>query len=328
MSALVEVRIPTFKRSGSLRRALTCLLRQTWREWRAIIFDDSPENEAKKIVSTFGDARIQLQSNPIRLGAAGNLDQCFQVRPLVGGEFAFVLEDDNGLRPEFIAANVQALRASGLSLLMREQEIFDELGEGIWSATGLRTKGRIYPRAERYTPLYVQGSIFLNDAVANGGLFWDTAKCRSQLVVGNSVADSGLQEFCRTVQIVEPLIFCQEPLGIWTRMGNTRSVRSFLQNRVFGRSLQALQQKLLSVHGDRLLRSLFDTARSLRVEELLLANLASLGSLRHAWRIPERVKSLTLLGKGCARRCLVRNVLKKYLRSLNETELRASAGVR
>lgn len=323
-NSIVEVRVPTFKRPEMLLRALNCLRDQTHAHWIATVYDDSPEQEARQAVASLEDSRIQVWNNRERLGAAGNLDQCFEVGPLMGGQYAFVLEDDNGLKPDFIAANVEALRCSGLALLQRNQLIYDQTQQG-WKMTDERTKSRVYPTLGRCEPIYVHGSIFFNDCIANGGLFWDTARCSSRLRVGQFVADSGLQEFCRTVQINEPMLCCPEPLGIWTRIPPSEVKRSFLKHRLFGRGLQALQLKLLEIHGARLITLLHETARTLHLEEGLTMTLAALGlpsSLKHVWKMPNRRDGLLVFSKGLARRYAVNNVLRDYLKTFNHDAAR------
>ncbi len=317
----MEVRICTYKRPSSLERALKCLQSQTWSNWKAIVFDDSPNAEAKQVVDGFADSRLIYQQNPKRLGAAGNLDQCFHVPAILGGQYAFVLEDDNGLRPEFIEANTDLIRTSGLGLILREQEVVEEMGERNWQFTGLKTKSRLYRTSGVYPALYVRGSLFFNDCIANGGLFWDTRKCRSKLVVGDSVSDSGLQEYCRTAQIGEPLLYCEEPLGLWTQMPKDQAVRSYVSNRVFGRAIQSLQHFLLRLHGHELVSSLWDTAKDLGEESALRKNLAGLADTRHSILIQHNVDTLLLLLKGLAKRAFVEDGLSKYLRSKAITEI-------
>ena len=202
MSALVEVRIPTFKRSGSLRRALTCLLEAdvgaNGGQLFLMIHRRMKRRRSYPLLVTLA---FNFKAIPSGWAPRAILINVFRVRPLVGGEFAFVLEDGNGLRPEFIAANVQALRASGLSLLMREQEIFDELGEGIWSATGLRTKGtNLSPRRTIHTAL--RARLDFPERCCRERRFV-LGHCKVQIPVGGGKfgCDSGLQEFCRTVQL-------------------------------------------------------------------------------------------------------------------------------
>ncbi len=46
----VEVRITTYKRPDLLKRCLNSLLGQTFQDWQAYIFDDSPDQEGKTVL--------------------------------------------------------------------------------------------------------------------------------------------------------------------------------------------------------------------------------------------------------------------------------------
>src|SRR5260370_2677827 len=70
---LVEVRVPTFNRSGLLRRALESLLAQTWSDWRAIVLDDGNGERTRAVLDDLGDRRPVHRPNPTRLGAGRNL---------------------------------------------------------------------------------------------------------------------------------------------------------------------------------------------------------------------------------------------------------------
>jgi glycosyltransferase involved in cell wall biosynthesis len=310
---MVEIRVPTYKRNKLLRRALTCLQNQTWQNWRAIVYDDSKDRNAEILLSEIDDKRITYQHNKNNLGAAKNLDQSFQFTPVLGGRYAFVLEDDNGIKPDFIELNVSLLSRYALNLLLREQEIYDEDQQGIWQPTGNKTKDRLFKNSGVYSASYVQGTIFFNDCTANGGLFWDTENCRSNLVVGEHVEDSGLQEYCRTIQITEPIVYGQESLGIWTR-GNS-SVRSFINNRIHGRAVQALQQALLDWHGKAFASLLWQTADALDMIDLLRNNLAALASVRHSIFLRHNAESTQLLLKGLVKKLIIKNSLRRYLTS-------------
>src|SRR5580704_13426007 len=109
---LCEIRVPTYRRPQWLERALRSILAQDTPDWRAVIFDDSPDQEGRAVVDRLADARFIYKSNPANLRAAANIDQCFQTRPFVQGEYACILEDDNWFYPDFISSNIQALRES------------------------------------------------------------------------------------------------------------------------------------------------------------------------------------------------------------------------
>ena len=95
---LVEVRIPTYKRNDMLSACLDSLISQTWSHWKAIIFDDANDSETRRLVLSKGDSRLTYKPNPVRVGAAANLNQCFQTRGYIRDSvYACCLEDDNWL---------------------------------------------------------------------------------------------------------------------------------------------------------------------------------------------------------------------------------------
>jgi len=116
---LVEARVPAYKHSGLLHRALQSLRDQTHSDWVAVVFDDSSEQEGRQVVHAFNDDRIEYQPNNKNLGRAANIDHAFQTNPCLGGEYAFVLEDDNYLFPEFIAENLREIERQRLNIILR-----------------------------------------------------------------------------------------------------------------------------------------------------------------------------------------------------------------
>jgi glycosyltransferase involved in cell wall biosynthesis len=130
-SGLCEVRVPTFRRHKLLRRALLSLLEQTYRHWRCVVLDDCPDGSARSIVEAIQDHRIDHLQNPQRLGAVGNIDKSFFRGPMLGGDYAFVLEDDNYLLPDHIERSIGILSENNASVAFCNQycEMVDVPGE-------------------------------------------------------------------------------------------------------------------------------------------------------------------------------------------------------
>src|SRR5215467_15983495 len=98
-----EVRVPTYNRPGLLRRAIDSLRSQTYPYWKAVVFDDSTSGESQDVTESAGDERISYQRNPVRMGAAGNIDQCFSPSKVASGHYGCLLEDDNFWLPNFLS---------------------------------------------------------------------------------------------------------------------------------------------------------------------------------------------------------------------------------
>ncbi len=239
---LCEVRVPTYKRPELLRRALISLVNQTYSNWVALVMDDSPDQEAKSVIEAIQDQRIQYAPNPKQLGCAGNINRAFTSKDLAGGVYACILEDDNWLMPTFLAENVASLKTHGVDLLLRNQEIcFQE--QKTAKPTGRTTRGNWF-NSRIYSPLELHAHLFYFEGISNGGLFWRTG-LRSNLQVGQSVQDSGLQEYCRTLQIQDNLYFEPKPLCYWSEMSLELSLRNAVGDRVFGRGVQSIKRRLI-----------------------------------------------------------------------------------
>src|SRR5919108_5937137 len=118
-----EIRIPTYERPNLLLRALGSLQAQTYQDWSAVVLDDSIAEDAARIVREFGDARITYVRNSARLGAAGNIDQCFSPLARDGGDFACLLEDDNYWLPDFLSLVASHLKSGRWNIVLANQRI-------------------------------------------------------------------------------------------------------------------------------------------------------------------------------------------------------------
>lgn len=253
MSELCEVRMPTYKRPFFLRRALGTLISQTHPNWSALVMDDSPEREAEGVVRNFGDRRIVYRPNASWLGRAGNIDQAFQTAPYFGGAYAFVLEDDNYLFPDFIAANIRSLKTNGVNIILRNQEIRREV-DGASIPMGLTTGGTWFEERV-YEPHELHVYLLFRTGISNGGLFWDTRAIRSELHVGPEVEHASFQEMLRCWQIVDKVRFEKEPLCVFTYFdGNDLGIK-FTQHdrRLFNRTKQSILRHVLRRYGSSVL---------------------------------------------------------------------------
>jgi glycosyltransferase involved in cell wall biosynthesis len=212
--SLCEVRVPTYKRPDLLKRALNSLLEQTYNNWKCIVIDDSPEQEAKAVVASFGDHRMIYQPHPTNLGRTKNLDYAFLSSNYIGGLYAFVLEDDNYLFPTFIAENIQSLETHNVNIVLRNAEIRLQTDEAS-IPTGETNREKWYIQGI-YTPFEIYARLFFCEGITNSGLFWRTDKIRSNLQVGSQVKDALHQELFRSLQIKERIYFEPTPLCVFT----------------------------------------------------------------------------------------------------------------
>jgi Glycosyl transferase family 2 len=312
MMSLCEIRVPTYRRPQWLERALRSILAQDTPDWRAVIFDDSPDQEGRAVVDQLADARFIYRPNPTNLRAAANIDQCFQTGPYAGGDYACILEDDNWFYPAFISSNIQALQQSGTTICLRNQAVWMQYADRI-EKTSNTTLGGIYSN-EIYDPAQVCARLFLSLAgISQGGLFWSTRQCRSDLLVGPLVSDSGLSEACRILKIIEPITFRDEPQCAYSRMDDSLSVRTFLSYRSFARGIQAIRRHIVHLHGQAVLQYGAAVAATIKREPLFEASvLDSLLLIRPRHLSLSQI--LIRLIRGAARYLAQTDPVKEYLR--------------
>lgn len=250
VTALVEIRVPTYRRPAWLRHALTTIVEQSLRDWRALVFDDSPDREGESVVRELADPRIEYHWNERSLGATGNLNRAFQTEAYVGARYACVVEDDNWLLPGYLEENVAAIRASGCAILHRNQQIWSRF-EDPPVATSRTTLGDWY-QPGRLRPVELRAYTLMFPGISNGALFWST-DARSDLVVDDAIMDASLQEFCRALQIVEDSFFVADCNLVWADVPLTKARRPYYSSREFGRFLQHLRRQVIAQHGPRLL---------------------------------------------------------------------------
>jgi hypothetical protein len=228
-----------------LRRAIESLLSQTYPHWKAIVMDDSTSAEARDVVQGADDDRISYKRNSVRMGAAGNIDQCFSPQAICSGHYGYLLEDDNFLLPGFLSEIRKHLDKSDIELILANQRINDE-ASGL-QKEGLTTRGGWFSDGKT-SPLFLRASLLLMGGVSNGGLVW-RLEDKIDLRVGPKVEHAGLQEVCRSLLVQTPFLFISEPLAVWTAMPRSNSARAQETDRLFGRGLQSIRSFVLRRHG-------------------------------------------------------------------------------
>jgi glycosyltransferase involved in cell wall biosynthesis len=226
---LVECRVPAYDREELLERALRSIQAQLHRDWVAIVLDDSRRQSGRVVVDKLGDARIRYHHNPRQLGSTGNLNQAFDPAPLLGGEYAFILEDDNALTPEFISLALGHVRDSGLDVVSMNQRcvIAEPNGEftmckGAWRPEDVDVEWN----RERLVL-----ASFLNAPLPNGAYFW---RCNTvDLRVDNRIKEPMLQEAARCLRIRGPILMAKEACSLWTALPDDMIRRNRVSNRVF-----------------------------------------------------------------------------------------------
>lgn len=309
---LCEVRVPTFRRPAMLRRALASLRAQIEPRWTAIVMDDSPDCEAARVAEEFADPRILYQANKGRGGAAINIDRAFRTSSYTGTPYAFALEDDNALDPDFVADNIARLETSRCEILLRNQRIGVEAPDMEYRPTDLTTRGSVLEDGH-VDVLTLRAALFFCEGISNGGLFWRT-DARSDLQVGPAVKSAALQEHVRTLKIDTPIVFAADPLATFSLPPGGETTREPLENRMYNRARQAILRRLLRQHGSTLVEAAQRLARTDEMQRRLTKELADI------LHFPDAVSDLRQGAKGLAKIALIRDPLAQYWRAMRNLE--------
>ena len=166
--------------------------------------------------------RITYKKNEARMGAAGNIDQCFSPRAMLSGHYGCLLEDDNYWLPDFLAELNRNIIKTDSQLILANQRINDE-GRG-FQGQDTTTRGDWFCDGV-VSPLYLRGSLLLMEGISNGGLVW-RLEDKLDLRVGPTVKEAGLQEACRSLLVSTPFLFISRALAVWTSMPQSNSARA------------------------------------------------------------------------------------------------------
>ena len=303
-----EVRIAAYERPAMLLRALRSLQAQTHPGWRAVVHDDSRSSAAQDVVSGLGDPRIRYARNPERLGAARNIDQCFDPAPRAGADYACLLEDDNYWQPALLETVAAALHAGGAPVLMVDQRINDE-GAGLREAE--TTRGRWFA-GDLIEPLELRASLLFMEGISNGGMVWRLGS-GPDLRVGPQIAHTGLQEACRSLLIDCPMPFLRSAGAVWTALPKAQTARRDESNRMISRGMQSVRRHVLRRHGRAILDAAATLGRRLGLEATLArAVWHSAGAAAWRWRDVVGFDARALL-KGVALRAVEPDPCRGFL---------------
>jgi glycosyltransferase involved in cell wall biosynthesis len=211
---LCEIRVPTYRRPKLLKRALLSIIEQTCSDWRCVVFDDCPNASAKDVVDEIGDNRISYSKNQRQLGAAGNIDQAFVHKPLFGGMYAFVLEDDNYLLPSYIERSIDILNKQGTKVVFCNQfcEIIEVAGEPGKPSSDLTLNWMYEPGT--HDPDDLLPALLFSHGFSNGAVFWST-DCLSDFQIGAVTENAGIQESLRLLRLQDRVHVSLEATSVW-----------------------------------------------------------------------------------------------------------------
>jgi glycosyltransferase involved in cell wall biosynthesis len=101
--------IPTYRRAGTLPRAIRSALNQTYERVGVLVFDDDSGDGTEHVVRSLDDGRITYRKQPVNRGYAQNTSDAVSA---VSTEYFSILADDDMLLPDFYTTAVRELEAS------------------------------------------------------------------------------------------------------------------------------------------------------------------------------------------------------------------------
>lgn len=310
----ILVAVPTYQRPVLLRRALASLQEQSWQQWEAYVFDDSPSGEGADVVKGMDDERIHYAKNPGRLGAAANIDLCFGERLRGHDGCGFVLEDDNFLLPSFFERASMVMESTGATLALFNQRIAQPSGE---LAPESRTTRGAWFRDGWVECRELHASLLLMEGLSNGGIVWRIG-ADVQLAVGASVKFTALHEACRSLLVRDRFWFNQSAFAVWMDFPHSESARLVEKNQLITRGTQAITRFVLARYGQAAVDLATVVARANSATTQLVRRLLHVGALRYALAVDPReaVRSLAFLPKGIASLLIRPNPCHEYLARL------------
>ncbi|MDO5370373.1 glycosyltransferase [Paracoccus sp. (in: a-proteobacteria)] len=209
---LVLVRTPTYRRPDLLGRALRCLQAQTHGEWICEVRDDCPDGSARNVVEDFGDPRIRYVQNRPQKFMVRNLDDCFLRENPYGADCFFMLEDDNQVRPEFMARGLEIIGQAGVTICQMNQVIEHDSRTGNARIGDKGIFDGIYDERV-HAPEELHLAMFGAVGLSNGAVFW-SRHIRGELALRVDTIPT-LEEYLRTRLVSEPIYISREKLAVW-----------------------------------------------------------------------------------------------------------------
>lgn len=127
---LVSVGIPTYNRSDSLRRTLSCIAQQTYKNLEIIVSDNNSQDSTESVVQEFIslDNRIRYYRQPENIGPANNFK--FVLEKATGEYFMWAADDDEW-SDNFIEVCLNKLNRLGENYVaaITEAQYFTESGK-------------------------------------------------------------------------------------------------------------------------------------------------------------------------------------------------------
>lgn len=130
-AVVITVVIPTFNRSGLLRRAVDSVRCQTYSHWRLVVVDNASPDDTPEVMAEFmrNEGRIRYHRHGENIGMLANWE--FSIAQVETDYFSLLCDDDY-LLPDFLEAAAREMtRRPELGLCFGVANIVDDKGKKI-----------------------------------------------------------------------------------------------------------------------------------------------------------------------------------------------------
>jgi glycosyltransferase involved in cell wall biosynthesis len=125
-TADVTVGIPTWNRSGLLRKAIESVLAQSYPHFTLLVSDNASDDDTAATVASFDDPRVIYRPLETNIGRTANFNRVIE---LAETEFVLILGDDDELQPDHLSRLLEELkRRPNVGVGHTGYEIVDEQG--------------------------------------------------------------------------------------------------------------------------------------------------------------------------------------------------------
>jgi glycosyltransferase involved in cell wall biosynthesis len=162
----ITVAIPTFNRPGFLRRAVRCVLNQTFTSFELIVLDNASEERHWLDMPELTDPRVRVVCHPTNIGVVNNWNAAVKEAK---GEAICIFHDDDVMYPRYLEAIVDLLESyptagMAMSLSRRADCLGRQLGDW-WLPTSPHQKGLMTGRDYLMLGLWMIGTPALPSSV-------------------------------------------------------------------------------------------------------------------------------------------------------------------
>jgi hypothetical protein len=215
----VRVYLFTYRRHGTLPRAVESLLGQTHANWVCELHNDDPDDGyPEQLVVRVGDPRISYVRHERNLGATASFNLAFRATQ---ERFISILEDDNWWEPEFLAQMLKAVEAHPeVGVAWANMRLWQEAANGAWEP-----RGTIWPKAdgEQVTLFAMPDPRGICAALHSQGAMLVRNTTRTMIVVPETLPVFAIEP-ARERAVPGPLLLVREPLANFAlTVGSTRA---------------------------------------------------------------------------------------------------------